>query len=281
MKTLTTTNLGDFSVTITPDAQQAKADALALAATIKAASTVTEQQDCIAAASMCKSLIKGMEATRVEVKEPALAATRLIDTTAKNYSAELIAEATRLESMAAKYQAELNRIAAQARAEEEARQRKAAAEMERLRLEELAEKQKREQEAYEARQRDLAAIQAAKDEESLKAAQQAADDAAEVRARQVREQELLDAEMAEHRAEEARQRALTLAAIPTPKAQGARVRVSMDYELQDIHALYKARPDLVKMEPKRSDILAYIQIPNVALLPGIRVFESTKLDAKA
>lgn len=278
---LVTTNLGDFSVTISPDAQQQKDDALSLASVIKTVANTTEQQDALAAAGICKALVSGMEKTRVSVKEPVLAAGRIIDAKAKEYATELQNEVTRLEGVAGMYQAQVNAAAAKLRAEEEEHQRVASAELERQRQEDLREAQRREQEANAARLADLERIQSAKDDEARQQAQQATDEAAEARARQVREQELHDAEMAEHRAEEARQRAMTMATMAPPKVENARTRVSFDYELVDISALYRARPDLVKLTEKRADILTAINIPGQPPPAGIRVFESTKMSAKA
>lgn len=278
---LTTSNLGDFTVAITPDALTSKADALALAKPITAVSTAAEQQDALAAAGMCKALIKGMESTRVEVKEPALAAGRLIDHTAKQYSAELDTEMKRLERLASEFQAKLNAEAARIRAEEQERQRKEVEAAERIRQQELAEAAERERKANAERLADLERIQSAKDETERLRAMQAADDAAERRAREVREQELHDAEMAEHRAEEARQRALQMQELSSPKVSGARQRVQMDYELLDIHALYRSHPHLVKLDVKRADLLTAINIPGQPTPGGIRVFESTKVQAVA
>lgn len=281
MKTLIVPDLGDFSVTITPTAEQQKADALAMAATVQTVTNSKEQQDAITGAAMLKSLINGMEKTRVSVKEPVLDAGRSIDATAKQYSAELVTEAKRLEGLASAYQTELNRLAALAKAEEEARQKKLADELERQRQADLAAAAEREREANTARLRDLEVIQAAKDDEARRKAQQAADEAAEARAREVRAQELHDAEMAEHRAEEARKNAMAMQQLAAPKAEGARVKVQMDYEMVDIAALHAARPDLVNLTEKRANILAFINIPNQPPLPGIRTFESAKVQAKA
>ncbi len=87
--------------------------------------------------------------------------------------------------------------------------------------------------------------------------------------------------MAASREEEMRNNVLALQSLSPAPVTGARQRVQMDYEMVDIAALYKARPDLVKLTEKRSDILAAINIPGQPTLPGIRVFESTKVQAKA
>lgn len=44
-----------------------------------------------------------------------------------------------------------------------------------------------------------------------------------------------------------------------------------NYKVTDIHALYKARPDLVSLEDKRREILAVIK--DVHTIPGLEIFE--------
>lgn len=280
MNTLTTTNLSSFSVTISPDALAQKKDALALAAEVTAVASVSEQQNAIAAASMMKSLVKGMEKTRKEVKEPVLDAGRKIDATAAGYSKELEAEIARVEKLAADFQREENRKAEALRRAEEEKQREEQRLAEEERRKEAEALRKIAEEAAAERRREQEAIAKAADEkartEAILAAQKAEAD-------RIEHQKILDAEcraQEERRLEEARQRAMdmNLVAAP-PKAAGARVRVSFDFTVTDIHALYRARPDLVKLEAKRADILAAISIPGAPAIPGISVFESTKVNA--
>lgn len=267
MNSLKTTELSDFSVVILPEAMEAKADALALAKGIQTVTTQAEQQDAIAAASLMKKLTKGMESTRVEVKEPVLDAGRMIDTTAKKYSAELLTEIARVEKLAADFQREEDRKAAAIKAEQERiareeREREAAA------LAKIA------AEADKERLANLAAIRAATDEAAREAAQRKADADAEARAEEVRinQEAIQDAERA---------RATAAMTVVPVKPQGATVKVTMDFELRDVRALYATRPDLCEVTPRRAMILAAISIPGHPAIPGIYEFESTKVTAKA
>lgn len=280
-KPLAVSGMADFTVAITQEAQTQKDDALALAKAVTIVTTAEQQQDAIAVASIMKSLVKGVEATRVEVKKPALEAGRLIDDIAKRYSDELEKEVKRVEGLAATYQAEQNRIATAARQAEIDRQnrQREAEEAERQKAEQDA--LQRQQEADKARLADLERIQAAKDGAAREEAQRLADIAAEERARRASQQQAHERELQEARLEEERKRAAQLASIVPQKATGASVRVQIDYEVTDIHALYAARPDLVSIEPKRSMILASINIPNQPPIAGLRTFETTKLAAKA
>jgi hypothetical protein len=95
--------------------------------------------------------------------------------------------------------------------------------------------------------------------------------------------ELLDMAASTDMSEDAmRSRASRLAEISQPvKVEGAQVRSGLDYDILDITALAAARPDLVTITPKRREILAYINIPNMPALPGVRTFSQTILHAKA
>lgn len=279
--TLTTTPLSNFTVTIVPSAQQAKADAIALAKSITAVTTVAQQQDAISASSLMKGLLRDVESAREAVKKPVLDAGRKIDAAAKAFAADLDAEVRRVERLAADFQREEDRKAVAIRAEEERRQREAreAEEAERRREQEALERIAAE--AERERRAALAKIQAAKDDAAREAAQIEADRLAEARAEEVRINQAACAEAAEKRAEAERERAMALQTIAPPKPEGATVRRMMYYELKDIRALYAARPDLVELTPRRALILAAIAIPNAPAIPGIYVFEQTKVQSRA
>jgi colicin import membrane protein len=277
---LAISGLTNFSVTISDDAQQRKADALELSRSITAVSNAAQQQDAITAAALIKGLLKSVEATREELKRPILDAGRELDDCAKIYSGNLKAELARVEKLASNWQAQENRRLEAIRLEQERIAREAAEKAEQERLAALAAEQERQRQADAARLRELEAIQAAATEEARLAAQVLADAAAEKRAREAKAAQEAEAAAQEQRMEEARQRQQEQLAIPVPKAAGARVSTAKDYEVLDIRALYLARPDLVTLDPKRSLILAAIAIPG-ASIAGIRVFETTKVQAKA
>lgn len=257
----------DYSITITPAAEQAKADALTLSKSITFVTNADEQADAIAAAALCKKLISDCEKARVEIKDRPLKICNEIDSTAKRYKTDLQKELERTQKLASDYQSEENRKAAAIRAEQE-RQQREEREKEARALAEIARK------AEAERRANLAAIAAAKDEEARRLAQIKADKDAEERAEEVRINQ-------EACREAERQRIEQLRTAVAEKPTAARVVVKMDYELKDIKALYAARPDLVELTPKRSLILAAISIPNHPAIPGIYEFESTAVQAKA
>lgn len=263
----TASGLGDYTITITPAALKAKADAIVLARTITTVTNAAEQANAIAAASLMKGLLKDMKATHALYKRPIIDAGNIVDAAKNNYSAELETESARVEKLAANWQAEENRKAAAVRAEQERRDREER-EQEQRALAAIAAK------AEAERRANLAAIAAAKDEEAKLAAQIKADQDAASRAEEVR----INQEAAQ---EAERNRVMTMQAVVPEKPQAARVVVKMDYELKDIKALYAARPDLVELSERRSLILAAISILGHPAIPGIYEYESTKVSAKA
>ncbi len=279
--TLTTTTLSDFAVTIVPAAQQAKADAIALAKSISTVTTTTEQANAIAAASLMKGLLRDVEKARVSVKAPVLDAERKIDAVAKAFATDLDAEVKRVERLAADFQKEEDRKAAAIRAEEERRQQ---AQRDAEETERQKEKEALARLAAEADKERLAAllkIQQAESEAELEEAQANADRLAEARAEEARniQQACQEAERARQDAMRERFESAKLTTVAKPA--GAVVKRSFDYELKDIRALYAARPDLVELSPRRSLILAAISIPNAPAIPGLYVFEETKVQSKA
>jgi hypothetical protein len=211
--TLSLTGLSQsITVDIALDALNAKRAAIEIGQEIISVSTKQEQDDALAAASLLKGLEKRMEATRVEVKKPALEACRRIDSIAEGYVGTIRTERQRLEGLAGTFQAKI---------------------------------------------------------------EQAADE--------LKAQELLDMAASTDMSEDAmRTRASRLAEISQPiRVAGATHRSFTDYKVEDALALANARPDLVTIEVKRRELLAYLSIPNVAALAGISTFQNQTLHAKA
>lgn len=59
-------------------------------------------------------------------------------------------------------------------------------------------------------------------------------------------------------------------AVAAPKVEGVSLRTEPDFEILDIHELYKVRPDLVKLEVDRSALKAYLKKFPKAELPGVK-----------
>ena len=88
----------------------------------------------------------------------------------------------------------------------------------------------------------------------------------------------------------AQQEKLTQAAIaavekPTtepPRAAGMSIKPVRKFRVTDIHALYKAKPDLVELSPKTSAINAIIRSTDeIVAIPGIEQYADMDVSAKA
>lgn len=279
MNSITLLPMPNPGIEILADALKQKADALALAKTITGVSSRIEQSDAIACASLVKGLVKAMESSRVDVKKPVLEIGRKIDAIAAGYSKELSAELLRIESLASDFQRKEDANAAALRRQEEERQRKER-EMEQADKErEHRFLEDKEGANIEERRADLARIANATTDEEREEARRIADQNAEARAEEYRNIQAAIREEDEKRLDRERERAMTLHTVVQPvKAAGASVRRSYDFTLLDVHALYRGRPDLVTLEPKRAMVLA--AIANGQSIPGISVFEATKVHAK-
>jgi len=224
-----------------PQALEISSDALAkrgqLVSGSKAITSILSEETQILAvqsAREIRSWVKEVEETRVELTKPLLDLQRLIKSTADGYCAPLVEEQKRVEKLVTVFQeAEAVRVA-----KEEA----AAAESLRKSLE-------AQQKAQEAADKALAS---AKTDAGLEKAI-AKEDAAILAQQKVQE--------------------LISAPLPTvARSKGAVTRRVLRWEVTDINALVKARPELCKIEPKNMAIQALCvpEMPNPP--PGLKLW---------
>lgn len=73
---------------------------------------------------------------------------------------------------------------------------------------------------------------------------------------------------------------VVLEAAPTTRGQSgsSTAKKFWNYEITDIHVLYNARPDLVKVEPKPREILAAVKIQQT--IPGLKIFEDFQISSR-
>jgi hypothetical protein len=62
----------------------------------------------------------------------------------------------------------------------------------------------------------------------------------------------------------------TVAAVAAPKIEGVGLRSEPDFEILDLHALYAAKPELVKLEVDRVALKSYLKKFPKAELPGVK-----------
>jgi chromosome segregation ATPase len=254
-----------------------KTEALATAAAVQAVTDAATQQQAASALRSVQSLLKAVEDSRQQIKAPVLQAGRDIDATAKDFASPLEKEKARLGNMLAAFEAAERR-----KAQEAERQRQA----EMARIE--AERQKAEREAQEAERRRQEEAQ--RIERERQAAERAADSArlAEIERQQrkaaaeaQRQQQAEAVRQADILKQQAAHRAtlMNVLPFPQPKPQGMVVRERFDFDVLDVHELYKFDPSLVRIEPNRQEILKRInaekeplrKCPALVIVPEVKV----------
>lgn len=270
MNALTLINADNISVSLVPDAITQRNAALELAGEITTVDNPFDQDIAADALKALKRIETGVESARVSVKAPVLQLGRQIDALAADFTNPVLVECKRITALLSAYQTkvrmeamaaerqrqvELARIEADRRAAEAAAQKRAA--------EILAA-------VAEAKRQADAALRASTDAEAEKAAQASAAAAAQAEAQQ--QQHAIHAQAAQ-REREAQMKALTVAK-PAPQADGMTVRQVWKFEVTDIHALYRARPDLVSLEPRTREINSAMS-KGFRECPGLRIWSET------
>lgn len=296
---------GAFAITIPGEAIRLKTEALNNAKHIVRITNPDEQENAIAAVSILKGLTSGLEKSRESVKKPYWDAGKAIDAKAKEYAKELDERAAVIERMIGDYQkaerakAEAERLAAETkRKEAEAEllreQRKAAkAEADRLAAEKAAEEAeaRRIQAEIEAAEAKTASAKKKAQAELAKREQEAED---AKRAQQEAEDAAMQSEIDASEAQDAHADAsATVVGIEAPKASGASIREKIEFEIEDIDLFYawdlkrragKNLPSFVKLEIKKADFNAYIQVIGINAcqdIPGVTFTASTKAAVRA
>ena len=253
-----------------------------------------------------KNFCDAIEDARVEYKKPVLDLGRRIDAVADSLTKALEADASRFSKMLGSYQAEQNRLAEEARIKahnEEVRLREEAAqkEAEAREAERVAEQARKDREAAEQKKRDdeAAARQKELDDKASRARTEAGRAKAEKEAQEAREQKERDdreREAAAQREEdqrkeqaekdrEQRESDLTRKVVDVrievatsapvmQKPAGIVTRKTIQFRVDDINALYKANPLLVKLVPETALIKAALRnLPLGGTLPGVSHWE--------
>lgn len=218
-------------------------------------SDAATQAAAIAVIAPLKGLVKSCEVCRKEIKAPVLVIEDDIDTKAKDFKAPAQEQIDRLETEIGTFlEAEEAKAEAARKAESDRQAAEAAAEQKRLAAIAAAEK-------------------AANDAKSKQARESAAKEAERLRA------ENLQAEIDHAEA----------APVPVPvfvsKVTGASVNKTPEIFVHDLHALYAAHPQCVKLEEKLSaikDLVSLLKSQNKAIeIPGVTVSFVTDVRTKA
>lgn len=207
-----------------------------------------------------KAIEAATEKSRKEVKAPVLDLGKKVDAVAAMFVVPVRQEIQRLSMLITGWEAE---------------QRRKAAEIERQRQEE-ARRVEAERLRLEAEARRL-------EEEKRKAAAAAAEPSMEELIAARRRERELEAER-QRLDEEQRKKSAELqiqAAVADPgKAEGVQYREVWEFEVEDVVALWRARPDLVEMKAKRSEVIAALKETG-GNLPGVKAKKEMKMAVRS
>lgn len=253
-----------YRLEIAPDATEQKTKLIEAAAKV---TEVNNEEGALVAREHVKELAAMrnlVEKSRKAIKAPVLQVGKDIDTKAAEFVAEITAEEKRISGLIATHAAEVER---QRREAERLRQ-----EEERKRLAAEAEAQRKAEEAEKAKQAADASFWDEDDDATKKAEADAAAKQAEADAEKAR---------AEAIAQEERQRAL---AANTKQVDG--VKWEPDFEVVDIHSVYRFSADFVEITPRRKPILDAIKLHmeqnagELPDIPGLKVTKKAKVSTR-
>lgn len=264
--------LESAKVEISTDAYSRRTEVIEAAKFCPAAVTDADTQvEVTNAVRDIKRLLKEVEEGRQAAKAPALDIGRKIDAAAKEFVATLEAEANRLTGLLVGYETEQRRIAAEAEA-------KRQAEIRRQEAEARAAQAEIERKAREAEQARLAAERAAREATNAEARAKAQEEARKAHEAQ---QQAVAEKAKQEEATKLQQAELLRAPAPVvTRAAGASVSAPWTFEVVDIKALHAAKPELVELSVKRSDVLAVIR-GGAREIPGLRIYQDTKVTVRA
>lgn len=253
MNAMITTTGTEFKIQLIPEAEKLKQQAIAESKRILKVADDFAQQGAVDAMKSLKDVAKKMEKSRKDAKAPALEFGKQIDEMARRFCADLDAECNRIEALIIPYESEKRRLAAEAEAKRQEELRKQREEHARIEAEHRKKLQEQE-----------AALAKAKNEKARKE---------------------LEEKIAAQKAEDEKRHLANLQAMrdaPKPvaveKVSGQVARERWTFEVEDIHALYKHDPSLVRLEPHTSAI--NIRIAGGQQIPGLRVFQDLKIGVR-
>ena len=248
VRSLILTGLKSVNIATTAEAKSIRDDLLARSRRGTRVDSAAGAERATALLKELKAFSRGIDATRREVKAPVSEIVTKIDGLAKELTAEVEAEAARISALLGAWQGEQDRMA-------EEKRRAAAAEADRIRQDELAEQDRL---ALET-QRKMNRAQTPEAQEKIQ-------DAAAASAIKLR---------SEAAAEAAQVRAAATTGYSKPK--GAAIRREVQFEVEDVNALYAAMPALVILQPNREAIKAVLKtLPEGSRLTGVRHWWESK-----
>lgn len=227
---------------INAEAEQARNELALRGRDITTITTAASNAEAAEVVRDIRAYIKSVETARQTLTKPLLEGQRLLKTLSDDHCAPLLAEQQRIERVAVSFaQAEARRVA----------------EEERKRQEALAKAEEERQEAERVAAAKLAKAEASGSTRDIKAAQKA--------------------EQAVIAAETATQNIVMAPPAEVARTKGQQTKKVLCFEVTDINALVKARPDLCKIEAKASAINATCTPDMAKVPPGLRLWYEDKV----
>lgn len=263
---------GDARIQTTADARKERDHLLTVSAKLTNVATPEQAQTAADALRSLRDFTKLIENSRVTVKAPVLELTKKIDGLAKELTAELDAEVTRIGRIIGEWQAAERRKVEEAERkarEEEQRIWRKAQEKERIEQQRIAkeEKERAEKAAAEVRALEEKAARARSEAGRAKASEEAEDRRIQAQIEQDtrREQEEQErSKRAQQASVDVAQTRISALNVVAAKPSGVATRPEIEFEVDDIAALYAAAPYLIKMEVNTSALKAALK----GLQPG-------------
>ena len=259
------------SVAISSAAVQARDQAIAQALEIKAVGSPEAQALAAEALKGLKEIGKSAEADRKALKSPVIKLGQLIDATIERHLGPVVAESNRISALIAEFQTAESRKLEEARFEQLRIEREA--EIERLRITEAAaqEQVRIQLEADLARRHVQEATNATARAFAEELEQEALEKRREAQVRKAQGIAWANQEAERVRMEGERK----LEAAAPARTSGLVVTDSWQFEILDLDLLRDQRPELVKVEPNRSAILAAIR-GGMRRCPGLHIWSEKK-----
>lgn len=237
------TGFENTSISIVPEIQQHRDKILIEAHEIKSVDNDFDQEVAMAVFTQLKTLSKRVENTRCRVKAPILQLGRKVDQIAKEFCHDLDAQADRIGKVIAAYQEKV-RLEAEVKKQKLEQERQATIDKARA---ELAEKE--------------IEVQGALDEDTRQKAQMEAQQIIENTNLAVVQSKQLEANLSPIR------------------PAGMTFKQPWKFELIDVNALFKARPDLCNIEPNGTAIRLAIKA-GLRDCPGLKIFQENQVTAR-
>jgi uncharacterized membrane protein YqiK len=265
------------AATIAPALQARKSAALESIETITEVTSDQANEAATVIVQQISDLIKHVEKEHDEAKAPYWAACKAISGIRNTFLAELETERTRVNKLCGNFVQD--RLEVQREAERERVRQLEKIEQAKHEEEERAEQARIDAEVERRRQVDEAEAQAAK-AKSKKAQAEATAKLQELEKQRQEAAAQAERDRAERETQAEQEKAAVAPVAPITKAAGQVVKTPWVFKVTNIFDLVRARPDLVKMEPKTKEINELINELEIRKIPGLEITQEVQIGTR-